>query len=82
MLTCSFEQDIDGQTTEFQHQSLNFGLADESPMLKNGIEDYLCDGFSHVVSNKSTMQVNRKTSYFCMQDKEPLLLRGHPRAGR
>jgi hypothetical protein len=39
-----------------------------------------CDGFSHVVSNKSTMQVNRKTSYFCMQDKEPLLLRGHTRA--
>jgi hypothetical protein len=44
--------------------------------------DPLCDGFSHVVSNKSKMQVNRKTSYFCMQDKEPLLLRGHPRAGR
>jgi hypothetical protein len=41
----------------------------------------ICDGFSHVVSNKSTMQVNRKTSYFCMQDKEPLLLRGHTRAG-
>jgi hypothetical protein len=35
----------------------------------------------HVVSNKSTMQVNRKTSYFCMQDKGPLLLRGHTRAG-
>jgi hypothetical protein len=41
----------------------------------------ICDGFSHVVSNKSTMQVNRKTSYFCMQDKKPLLPRGHPRAG-
>jgi hypothetical protein len=40
----------------------------------------ICDGFSHVVSNKSTMQVNRKTSCFCMQDKEPLLLRGHTRA--
>jgi hypothetical protein len=34
-----------------------------------------CDGFSHVVSHESTMQVNRKTSCFCMQDKEPLLLR-------
>jgi hypothetical protein len=44
-----------------------------------------CDGFSHVVSNKSTMQVCRTTSYFCVRDKgslQPLLLRGHTRAGR
>jgi hypothetical protein len=45
----------------------------------------ICDGFSHVVSNKSTMRVSRKTSYLCVRDKgslPPLLLRGHTRAGK
>jgi hypothetical protein len=37
-------------------------------------QPFPCDGFSHAVRNK------RKSSYFCIQDKEPLLLRGHTRA--
>jgi hypothetical protein len=51
--------------------------------LRNVIE-VGCDGFSHVVSNKSTMRVSHTTSYFCVRDKgylQPLLLRGHTRAG-
>jgi hypothetical protein len=56
------------------------GLGQDSSGRKGRRRLLYCDGFSHVVSNKSTMQVNRKTSCFCMQDKEPLLLRGHTRA--
>jgi hypothetical protein len=40
--------------------------------------EIICDGFSHVVSNNTT-------SCFCVRDKgslQPLLLRGHTRAGR
>jgi hypothetical protein len=29
-----------------------------------------CDGFSHVVSNKSTMRVSHTTSHFCVRDNE------------